>query len=156
MPDARPGDSEVDAAPCPICGYDLRGHPDPARCPECGNEVHVGPAISQATRWVDLRLLDLWSIAVLQTTGGLAEVATLLAIRQGHYVALLVGLMAGLCVSTATVWFVALLPGIVVHSRRPLMRTLHGARLGELQRWLAVDALLIVAVPVLFMILTSR
>lgn len=113
-------------------------------------------AISDATRWVDLRLLDLWSIGVLQITGGLAEAVTLIAIRQGHYVALLVGLMAGLCISTATVWFVALLPGIVVRSRRPLMRTLHGARLGELWRWLVVDALLIVAVPVLFMILTNR
>lgn len=126
------------------------------RCPECGNDVRVGPAISEATRWVDLRLLDLWSIAVLQTTGVLAEVATLLAIRQGHYVALLVGLLAGLCVFTAAVWFVALLPGIVIRSRRPFMRTLHGARLGELWRWVVVDALLLASLPILFMILSNR
>ncbi len=144
------------AAPCPNCGYDLRGHPDPARCPECGKEVHVSETRVWATRWIDLRLLDLWSIGVLQTTGGVALVITLIAIRRGHYVALILGLMAGLCVSTATLWFLALAPGVLLWRRRPLMRALGSARFAPLWRWLLLDAALITLVPVLFVLLTKR
>jgi len=27
---------------CPSCGYDLRGHDEPARCPECGQAIEPG------------------------------------------------------------------------------------------------------------------
>lgn len=143
------------AVPCPKCGYDLRGHPDRVRCPECGTDVQVSTAIEEATRWLDLRLLDLWSIGVLQATGGAAVFVTLIAIRQGHYVALLLGLMAGLCVSTATLWFLAVAPAIVLRSRRPFIRMLGLEHLGKLRRWLLMDAALVVLVPLLFVILTG-
>lgn len=155
MPEADTTTVLPSAAPCPKCGYDLRGHPDRVRCPECGTDVQVSTAIEEATRWLDLRLLDLWSIAVLQATGGAAVLVTLIAIRQGHYVALLLGLMAGLCASTATLWFLAVAPAIILRSRRPFIRTLGLEHLGKLRRWLLMDAALVVLVPLLFAILTG-
>ena len=109
---------------------------------------------TEAGRWLDLRLLDLWSISVLQTLGGVAVVISLIAIRQGHYVALLLGLIAGICVSIASLWFMAVAPAIVIRSRQPFMRMLAVSRRRGLRRLLVIDAFLVAVVPILFMILT--
>ena len=96
--------------PCPNCGYDLRGHPSITRCSECGQRVTVDATIARTIRWVDLRLLDLWSIAIVQGAGCAAGLLSLLAIRSGHYSALILGLAAELALCVATLWFLALTP----------------------------------------------
>jgi hypothetical protein len=155
MNEIRVEDVASYAVPCPKCGYDLRGHADHTRCPECGSEVHVSAAINESNRWIDLRQVDCWSIAVLQVSGGAAAVITLIAIRLGHYVALLLGLMAGLCLATATFWFLAIAPATVGRTRRPLIRSLGGERLRTIHRLLWLDALLIGGVPVLLVMLAG-
>lgn len=140
MGDIRSNPVPPGAVPCPHCGYDLRGHTDETVCPECGRSVHVSLARSDAFRWIDMRLLDLWSIGVVQTVGCAAGLLSLLAIRRGHYVALLLGMMAGLCMSAASLWFVALVPAIVLRTRRPAMRVLGLRRLRPLFLWCVLDA----------------
>ncbi len=70
MESSTPVATSGEGVPCPQCGYDLRGHPDRARCPECGLHVQMSVAFATANRWVDLRLLDLWSVFVLAAAGG--------------------------------------------------------------------------------------
>lgn len=115
----------------------------------------MGEAWAEASRWVDLKLLDLWSIALLQVVGGLAAGATLIAIHLGHYVALLLGLMAALCISSATVWFLGLVPGILWRCRRPLESTVAARRIAKMRWFLLIDGALVVAVPAIFTILRS-
>lgn len=90
-------------------------------------------------------MLDLWSIGLLQIIGGLGAIVTLMAVRRGHYAALLVGLMAGMCMTTATIWFLAIAPSTIVRRRRPAVLALDGTRRLRLNRWLLWDALLVVA-----------
>ncbi len=76
MESSAPVDTSGECVPCPQCGYDLRGHPDRARCPECGLKVQMSVAFGNANRWVDLRLLDLWSVFVVEAVGVVCLVAS--------------------------------------------------------------------------------
>ncbi len=67
-------------------------------------------ALEEAGRWLDLRVLDLRYIGLLQTIGSMCAIVSVAAVREGQYVALIPGLAAGLCISAATLWFLALLP----------------------------------------------
>ena len=155
MASVAPTAAPEEFIPCPGCGYDLRGHPEDTRCPECGREVHVSAAFSQSNRWADLRLLDLWSIGVLQTVGSVCTLVSLLAIARGQYVAMPLGLAAGLYVATATLWYVAILVDVLVRCRRPGFRLLSAARRRELVRWVIADAVLVALLPALVLILWS-
>lgn len=97
-------------------------------------------------------MLDLWTIGALQMIGGLGAVFTVVSIRRGHYAALLIGLMAGLCVVTATIWFLAIAPSTFLTRRRPAIQALGHARRLSLRRWLIWDALLIGGLPALLKI----
>ena len=94
--------------PCPRCGYDLRAHPDHARCPECGRAVTQSAVLGAISHWVDRKLLDLWSIAVLQSTGLFCMVVAILAVRAGQYVAVGLGLAASFHLVVATCWYLVL------------------------------------------------
>lgn len=155
MDGSEPGICDIHESPCPRCGYDLRGHLDPTRCPECGCNVHVGAAIGDMCRWVDLRLLDLWSIAVLMVVGGAAMALALLAIRQGHYVALMLGLLAGLCMSVAAMWFLAICAALAVRVRCPTIRTVGRGSRRSLWRWMLADGLLIAGALGMFALLSK-
>ena len=141
-PSVRPS-----ATPCPNCGYDLRGHPSIARCSECGEHVAVDAALARTIRWVDLRLLDLWSIAIVQSAGCVAGVLSLLAIRGGHYSALILGMAAELALCVATLWFAALTPGIFLRLRSPIIRALKTQQARRLRCWWVFDAALIAVPP---------
>lgn len=112
-------------------------------------QVEAGAAAIEASRWLDLRLLDLWSIGVLQTTGCAATVLSILAIRQGLEFAFILGMLATLCASVATVWFLAIAPALVLRLRRPFMRLAAGARWRALILWCAADAILVAIEPIL-------
>ena len=142
MPTAAPSADPFASAPCPNCGYDLRAHMTPARCPECGRTVHIGVALSETMQWVDNRLLDLWSIAVMQLIGSVGAAVGLLAIRSGQYVALLLTMFAGVCVVTGTLWLATVGAGVGLRYRKPTMRVVPLARRRLLLKWLFGDLLL--------------
>lgn len=139
------GDSEQRKAPCPNCGYDLRGHPDHTVCPECGREVVVSAANAEMNRWADTRLLDLWSISVLQLIGGVCLTVSMFAVSRGQYVAVLLGLTASLYVIGAASWLVVVLASIGIRSRRVAYHALGRKRWHEVLRWSALNIALLAA-----------
>ena len=118
--------------------------------------VHVGEEMTRASRWLDTCLIDLWSIAVLQSTGVVAGSIALFAIHQGQYYALILALMALLCVSLATSWFFALQPGLAKRSRQAHVRACGAHRVRTVQKWWALDAALVIVVPALITLLATR
>ena len=145
--------SEHTPAPCPLCGYDLRGHPAQTRCPECGKPVDAGAAYAVLARWVELCILDQWSICILQTIGMVCTFVSVLAVRQGQYVAVVIGLAAGGYVATATLWYLILLPFVIRRVRRPNFAALPWQRRRELSRWVWINAFLIALLPVAVIVL---
>jgi len=141
------------AAPCPNCGYDLRGHTTPACCPECGRTVHTGVALSEMMQWVDNRLLDLWSIAVMQIIGAIGCGVGLLALRSGMYVALLLTMFAGVCVTAGTLWLLGVAGGVAFRFRKPTMRVVPAPRRRQLIQWLTGDLSLTLLIVLLLSLL---
>jgi hypothetical protein len=115
--------------------------------------VQIGAVSIEASRWFDLRLLDFWSIAVLQAVGCAATALSVFAVRQGQAVALILGMLAMLCVTVATFWFVAIGPALLWRLRRPFMRAVAGRRIRPLIQWCVADSLLVAFGPVLYLIL---
>ena len=132
---------------CPTCGYDLRGHADPTTCPECGahaavSAARIGARIG-AVRWIDTRLLDLWSIALLQAVGTLSSFVGLAATRAGQYVALVLGLVGLVYTACATVWFVACAIGFALRAGQPAMQMVAPDHRARLTRWMLIDVCIV-------------
>ena len=143
-------DAPRELLPCPVCGYDLRGHGGRPRCPECGQRVNATEAAIAQSRWVDMRLLDLWSISVLQLIGSICAITSVVAIRQGQYVAVGLAMAAGIYVLTATLWYAILLPLALLRLKTPAFRGVPSHRRIRLWAWMGLDGGLVVVLwPIL-------
>ena len=139
--------------PCPRCGYDLRAHPDHARCPECGHAVTQSAVLGAISHWVDRKLLDLWSIAVLQSTGLFCMVVAILAVRAGQYVAVGLGLAASFHLVVATCWYLVLLVQILRRLRARSLHRIPRDRRRNLWGWYLLDSVLVAALPLVLFVL---
>lgn len=150
MPD--PPSSSPPPALCPNCGYDLRGHPDEARCPECGLEVHVSLMVAHENKWVDRRLLDYWSIGIMQAIGTICAIVSVVAISQGQYVGVVAGMAAGVYMLSASTWFLVLTAMLLRRAGKPAYLTVHPRRRKRLLHWVVVDLMLVAVFPSLMVL----
>ncbi len=139
--------------PCPRCGYDLRAHPDQTRCPECGGSVTQSFVLGNISRWVDMSLLDLWSIAILQSTGLFCMVFAILAVRAGQYVAVGLGLAAFFHLVVATCWYLALLVQAFGRLRTRSLHRIPRHRRRNLWGWYLLDSALVAVLPLVLLLL---
>lgn len=109
--------------------------------------VVVSAAAGEINRWADTRLLDLWSISLLQTIGLICLGISLLAVAQGQYVALILGLTSGVYVVAAGVWFLLIGVGFLWRIRSPQFSMLGARRRRRLFRWILFDACLVFLIP---------
>lgn len=131
---------------CPDCGYDQRGLPSGSACPECGGQFLLGRVVGDINRWAELRVLDLWSIAVLQTVGLAVATAGLVMLPRARAGAVMLGMAAAVYIAAGTVWYVAVAVSFIRRIRRPAYKNILAHRRGDLTRWLGYDGVL-VALP---------
>ena len=131
------------AVPCPVCAYDLRGHPDQTRCPECGQEFQAGEATLLECRWVDRSLVDLWAISVLKVVGSFAALISAIAIARGQSLAILLGVVAFAYLAASALWYAVALLVTVAHYRRAAYASVDVARRASMRNWMCIDGLLI-------------
>ncbi len=125
-------------APCPKCGYNLRGLVGPC-CPECGLSMSD---IEMALRWRAPRLRRKWqrliAITMLGWAGGL--VVMYLGIRREMRADALAGLGFLLLIPSAGIWLLSI-PTALCHASKCF---------GSAKSWRASTyAALVVAVPTL-------
>ena len=109
--------------------------------------------LANTSRWVDLCLLDLWSIAILQSIGLFAMVVAMLAVRAGQYVAVLLGLIASFQLVVATCWYLVLLLQVVRRLRARSLQRIPRHRRGNLWRWYLLDSVLVASLPLILLLL---
>lgn len=139
-------DSPRPVGHCPDCGYDQRGLPSGSACPECGGRFRLGRVVGDINRWAELRLLDLWSIAVLQTLGLAVATAGIVILPQARAGAVMLGMAAAVYLTAGTVWYAAVALASVRRIRRPGYKNILARRRADLTRWLGYDGVL-VALP---------
>ena len=74
-------------------------------------------------------------------------IVSILATYGGHYIAVLLGMVSGLCVAVATIWYVAMAPTMLLQLRRPTARALRRNRVNRVWRWILFDGALIGIFP---------
>lgn len=142
-------------APCPYCGYDLRGHPEGAVCPECGRWVLAGQWRWEMSRWVDGRILDLWCIAVIQATAVGVVLFSAAAILFEQAWAAGFGAVSLLYGLIATIWYGWVAAGYLSRFRRHSFRAYPFRHRRRLFAWLVIDGLLILLPPALGLLLAA-
>lgn len=116
-------------------------------CPECGGRFRLGRVVGDINRWAELRLLDLWSIAVLQTLGLGAATAGLLMLPRARAGAIMLGMAAVVYLTAGTIWYGAVAISSARRIRRPAYKNIIARRRTDLERWLIYNGVL-VALPI--------
>ena len=133
---------------CPDCGYDQRGLPSGSVCPECGGRFRLGRVVGDINRWAELRLLDLWSIAVLQAIGLAVATGSIVIMPHARAGAVMLGMAATVYLTAGTIWYAAVALGSIRRLRRPAYKNILARRRIALTRWLVYDGVLVV-LPIL-------
>jgi hypothetical protein len=106
--------------------------------------------MGEAIHWVDKKLLDLWSIAVLQVVGLTCGAMCAAAVQRGQALALVLGMASVLYVIGAGAWFACVVLAVLARGAGRGFQPAGPVRRARLVRWLISDAFLVAAMPVLF------